>query len=129
MSFYIHSSASCCSNGGVAQLRPYLLLVSAGITHTGISHSATNGGHGFLSCSNADAAGDSFLYSVVLCLHLNGAGIINSIRLSGILFYHCFRIILARGLSSCTLSCSIARGHACAHSHSPSPAIILGVHD
>ena len=129
MSFYIHSSACCCGNGGVAKLRPYLLLVSARITHTGISHSATDRGHGFLSGSNTDAASNSFLYSVVRCLHLNGAGIINSIRLSGILFYHCFRIILARGLGCCSLGRSIARGHACAHSHSPSPAIILGVHD
>ena len=129
MSFYIHSSASCCGNGGVAQLRSYLLFVSAGITHTGIGHSATDGGHGFLSCSNTDAASDSFLYSVVRCLHLNGAGIINSIRLSGILFYHCFRIILARGLSSCTLSCSIARGYTCTNGHSPSSAVIFSIHN
>ena len=129
MSFYIHSSARCCGYGSVAKLRPYLLLISAGITYTGISHSTTNGGHGFLSGSKADAAGYSFLYSIIRGLHLNGAGIGNSIRSGRIFFYHCLRIILARGLGCCAFGCSIARGHTCPHSHCPSPTVILGIHN
>ena len=130
MSFYIHSSARCCGYGGVAELRSYLLLISAGITHTGISHSATDRSHGFLSGSKADAACHSLLHSVIRSFHLNGAGIVNCILLvRGRFFYHCLRIILARGLGCCAFGCSIARGHTCTHSHSPSSAIILGIHN